>query len=335
MLDSKAKRFAVCTCVGILMFFEMCEEEPNNVTNWEKWRRVIFLQMGNFIQGSPWQPVWLSPYILNLTEKNDMPAFEFLKTKKGRRLKRKHHFIQHPFTLQLVRSFGVQTDDGRDGSLAKVKDDTSSDRRPFLRSYGKQALSLTKENDFQKNLKRFQDIVSKNQAISIFDRRKLQSSAAPKKIMIPNRYKEAKYKTVGETALKGGGYLTGGENLTGGGNIKTGSRTGRFAGTIPDQRLSMFYGGCRLLHASESLLKSCMVPVRRCCSCDDLHLSRYRQKMETLHDKMVISSWDPVIVAGSLTASEMQIAKKVLHLNPFYTHPPCPSRQDHTFEQVY
>ena len=115
LLDNRSKRFAVCTCVGILMFFEMCIDEPNCDENWQRWRRVIFLQSdGKLHAGFPlmeapsWQPKWSSPYVINLSEQNDIPTYEFLAEKKGN-LHRTLYFIQQPFTVRLVRHFGVQT----------------------------------------------------------------------------------------------------------------------------------------------------------------------------------------------------------------------------------
>ena len=410
MLDNRAKRFAVCTCVGVLMFFEMCEEDTDSAANWDKWRRVIFLQMGDALEGSPCQPIWVSPFILNLAEKNDMPLHEFLK-KNGGKIKRKLQFTQHPFTLKVVRSFGIQTDGDIGRSLPKfeVVDELKQEikQAPKLR-LNKSNLSAETEKYFE-NLSNLKKDALKNWRASVFDkitspkgqlktegdsagsmrnltrvgkestdrknsltngsspqselgkpesrthRNKVEPSSSKDqtKFMVGRNDGDKPESTIDsdkressfgrEKTTKDNSKSHSGQHITDAmtdkektdsqthdndtkpspdhdelrfktdrGKIKSQSENGvEFTGTVPDQRLSMFYGGCRLLQASENMSKrERMTPIRRSSSSDDLHLSNCVQKMKTL-DKMLIYSWNTEKSSIRLHASNVQTAKKV------------------------
>ena len=413
MLDNRAKRFAVCTCVGVLMFFEMCEEEKDSATNWDKWRRVIFLQMGDALEGSPCQPIWVSPFILNLAEKNDMPLHEFLK-KNGGKIKRKLQFTQNPFTLKVVRSFGIQTDGDIGRSLPKLElvDELKQEIKqvPKLR-LNKSNLSAETEKYFE-NLSNLKKDALKNWRASVFD--KITSPKGQLKTEGDSAGTMRNLTRVGKESTDRKSSFTNGSNIKVVPHIEQGkpeSRTHRnkiepssnkdqtkfmvgrndgdktestidsdkressfdrekstqdkpnshsgqhiseamtdkektdsqthhndtkpspdhdelklkidrgkiktqsenaveFTGTVPDQRLSMFYGGYRLLQAPENMSKKRMTPIRRSCSSDDLHLSNCVQKMKTL-DKMLIYSWNTEKSSIKLHASNVQTAKKV------------------------
>ena len=346
LLDVAAKRFAVCTCVGVLMFFAMCEDEPNTTLNWDKWRRVIVPMLSQNLRESPWQHVWTSPYILNLSEKNDVPAFEYLATKKGKKAKRKLHFTQYPFTLRLVHSFGVQTDD-------KIQYPTSV-VRPHVRaktdSVPPRSISVPSAGIGNTNvITNRKQLETKPLRYDGDSRYRSKEGDDPKADLIQKEAKEDRVAkpVYGFRYIKGEKEKTKRKHTdyqeapntsvwnqsTGTGKVRPvqdidfvlneSKKPKRFQ-TVPDQRLPMFYGGCRLLQhraSTSARRKSRGRPVRRSVSCDDLLLTNYGRRRTRL-DKMVACSWNTLVsTSPRLNSSDQRLAKKVytasLHITQY------------------
>ena len=381
LLDNRSKRFAICTCVGILMFFEMCIDEPNCDENWQRWRRVIFLQTDeklnagfHKIEAPSWQPVWSSPYVINLSEQNDKATYEFLAEKKGH-LNRTLHFIQQPFTIRLVRHIGMQTTGvvtsrpttGQAPSR-KTTSQTPSRKttgRMATQSDGKQSKQRTEESKWstvrKESLKPggLSKIGSPNQSLKSSAKSYLekleQNRAGHNKVEMSDSIERGVHENKIVLSASGAKDGSGNSEIEYGdtrGDLKlkldkknkllignelwrtkaheaikdkTQTKTvkdidllllqsmGRVKNrTIPEQRMSSFYGGikCLLDAPYVSKRKDCSAPVRKACSCDDLLLTDEGEKL-TKAEQILACSWNSEAFTSSLTASDKILAKKV------------------------
>lgn len=287
LLDKRAKRFAVCTGVGILMFFEMCIDEPCCEENWSKWRRVIFLQAGETSHGLPqwetptWQPNWTSPYVINLSEQNDLQTYEFLAKMKGK-IHRTLYFTQQPFTIRLVRHIGVQTSKRTGAYIERLKQNrigspTSGGHVESRVKIESRALPGQPES-FSQNA----TCKTANCADS------LTAIGSPRESL----------KTSVKTYLRKFNHSKDEKNRT-----------------LPGQRLCFCYGGVRLIKSFEEISAGTAIrkharPTRRSYSCSDLTLSDRGRKITRL-DRIIGCSWNSNVFSSTLTAGDQILARKV------------------------
>ena len=297
------------------MFFEMCIDEPKCDENWQRWRRVIFLQADEKLhaeyhqmQAPSWNPDWTSPYVINLAGQNDQKTYEFLAERKGH-LDRTLHFIQQPFTVRLVRHIGVQT--GRASSPGQASAYWGQLRRDTVKSGGLSRLQKesivpgghrTPSQSLKSSAKSYLEKIEHNRA----GHNKLEISDSTEREIHANKI-----------VLSASGAMEAftsktGQNTKDADMLLLQSMRPMKPRAIRQKREDSFYGGvkCLLDVPLVSRERTRSRPIRKSCSCDDLLLTDECAKL-TKAEKIVACSWGAEAYSSGLKASDKVLSKKV------------------------
>ncbi|WAR02699.1 hypothetical protein MAR_009257, partial [Mya arenaria] len=106
ILDDRARRLTVGTCLDLMFYFEMCQFDVDIDTAWRKWREIV-LDIGGEKEGTFGIQILHSTSVVGLAKQRHSPCIGdslFVDTKPH-----KMQYIHHPHAFSQVRSVGVQT----------------------------------------------------------------------------------------------------------------------------------------------------------------------------------------------------------------------------------
>ena len=106
LVDNRSKTLCVCTCVGYVMYFQMCQRDSPADDCWVTWLKIIGEISGGNNSDLNGFRVWQSNCLLELYGQSRLDNVCCYRNKKEHQFM----FVKQPFSLRIVESASVQTE---------------------------------------------------------------------------------------------------------------------------------------------------------------------------------------------------------------------------------